>query len=515
MSDRLENNKRIHLLSSTEVEELYARPEFNAYEQRLYFTLNQSERSALTQHSNIKTRIYFILQLGYFKAKQQFFNFSLDDVSNDVQFIMSSYYSDTTSSQFTGSLSRKYSRKQRQAILSLFNYRDWSPKYTPEIESHIGDLLRYYPKGHSAFRQLLAYFDHQKIIIPSYRTLQDMFSRAFVAEEKRMNAIMMNIPTSEKEQLSSLIHKDDGITALNIIRADQKDFQYTAVKTEVDKAFRIVDLYTFAKGFIPSLNLSKNAVRYYADIAEQYAASHLRRLSKPQQWLHALCFVYHRYQQIMDNLIVSFCYHTRAIMDAGKTYASMAHMEHSSSVVTDFPKLAKFLKWFPTRSPDMTQEELNEMAYSILPKEQFSALAEFLDGKSFDKKAALWEYYGKSSRIFSLYLRPILTTVAFEYYKEDSYIDGLIDVLKSHDASGKSPSDLKICDDLGFTVPKSMTKYLKRKPTDTHIDPYLFEFFVYQKIYHEIDRGRLYCNDSVSYCDIDTDLIDDALVDDV
>ena len=60
-----------------------------------------------------------------------------------------------------------------------------------------------------------------------------------------------------------------------------------------------------------------------------------------------------------------------------------------------------------------------------------------------------------------------------------------------------------------------MTQYLKRKPTDTHIDPYLFEFFVYQKIYHEIDRGRLYCNDSVSYCDIDTDLIDDALVDDV
>ena len=189
----MENNKRIHLLSSTEVEELYARPEFNAYEQRLYFTPNQSERAALAQHSNIKTRIYCILQLGYFKAKQQFFNFSLDDVSNDVQFIVSTYYSDTTSFQFTGSLSREYSRKQRQAILSLFNYRDWSPGDTPGIESHIGDLLRYYPKGHSAFRQLLAYFDHQKIIIPSYRTLQDMFSRAFATEEKRMNAIMMNI----------------------------------------------------------------------------------------------------------------------------------------------------------------------------------------------------------------------------------------------------------------------------------------------------------------------------------
>ena len=43
----------------------------------------------------------------------------------------------------------------------------------------------------------------------------------------------------------------------------------------------------------------------------------------------------------------------------------------------------------------------------------------------------------------------------------------------------------------------------------------MFEFFVYQKVYHEIDRGRLYCNDSVSYCDIGVDLVDDALVDNV
>lgn len=516
MSNRLDNNKRLHLLSSAEVEELYSRPEFNSHEQCLYFTLAPSERTALAQFSNTRTRIYFILQLGYFKAKQQFFSFSFDEASSDVLFIASTYYSELASISLTGHISRDYVRIQRQTILALYDYRNWTSDFMPEIQAHIGNLLRYYPKGHGAFRQVLAYFDHQKIIIPSYTTLQDIFSRAFAAEEKRLNGIISAIPASISDKLAALIHRDNGngLTALNIIRADQKDFHYTAVKTEVEKALRIEELYAFAKAFIPALNLSKNAVRYYAEITEQYASSRLRRLSKPQQWLHALCFVYLRYQQIMDNLIVSFCYHTRAIMDAGKAYASMAQMEHSSKVVTNFPKLAKFLKWFPARNPDMSQEDLNAMAYSILPKEQFSVLAEFLDGKSFDKKSALWEYYGKSSRIFSLYLRPVFTTVTLEYYKKNSYIGGLIDVLKLHYSSGKGPSDLKKCDDLELVVPKNMTKYLKRKATDTYIDPYLFEFFVYQKIYHEIDRGRLYCNDSVSYCDIDTDLIDDALVDD-
>ena len=187
----------------------------------------------------------------------------------------------------------------------------------------------------------------------------------------------------------------------------------------------------------------------------------------------------------------------------------------SGSYLGTVPKLAKFLKWFPDRNLDMSQEALNEAAYSILPKAQFSAIAEFLDGNSFDKKAVLWEYYGKSSRMFALYLRPILTTVNFEYYRENSYIGSLIAMLKSHYLEGKSPSELKICDDLGFTIPKSMNPYLKRCSMDTHIDPYLFEFFVYQKAYHEIDRGRLYCNDSITYCDIDVDLVDDALVDDV
>ncbi|PHM69990.1 Tn3 family transposase [Xenorhabdus kozodoii] len=511
----MDNIKRIHLLSSTEIEELYARPEFNDHEQNLYFSLSPAERAALEQFRNIQTRIYFILQLGYFKAKQQFFNLSLDEVSHDVQYIVATYYSDTDAALFKGTLSRKYMRSQRQAILSLFGYRNWSSQYTAEIESHLAYLLRYYPKGHNAFRQLLAYFEHQKLMIPSYRILQDMFSHAFIAEENRLNVAVSSLPTAIIDQLVALVQRDDGITTLNIIRADQKDFQYTAVRMEVDKALRIEDLYQFARDFLPSLGLSKNAIRYYAEIAEQYAASRLRRLSKTQQWLQALCFVYHRYQQIMDNLIVSFCYHTRAIMDAGKIYASIAHMEHSSRVVTDFPGLAKFLKWFPERDPNMSQAELNEVAFSMLPKAQFSVIAEFLEGKSFDKKAALWEYYGKSSRLLSLYLRPVFTRVRLEYYKKNSYIGELIHVLKTHYASGKSPSALKICDELGFTIPKGMNAYLKRKSSDTRIDPYLFEFFIYLKVLHEIERGRLYCNDSVSYCDIDTDLVDDALVDNV
>ena len=146
---------------------------------------------------------------------------------------------------------------------------------------------------------------------------------------------------------------------------------YTAIKAETAKAFEIVELYEFAKSFLPDLNISKNAIRYYADLAEQYAAYRLRRLSKPQQWLQALCFVYYRHQQIMDNLITSFIFHTRAIITDGKIHAEKAMAEHSSNLVVDLPKVANFLKWFPNRKRDLSHDELNHEAYNILPEEQY------------------------------------------------------------------------------------------------------------------------------------------------
>lgn len=510
----MNNIKRICLLSEAEINDLYARPDFNDDERKLYFAINELERDALKNYSNVRTRVYFILQLGYFKAKQQFFKFSFEDVRDDVEYILSNFHIENPSN-LSGVISRNYIDQQKSYILKLFDYQDWYTIHREQTQGYICELLRFYPKSHSALRQLLNYLDSKQIIVPTYRTLQDMFSAAFSAEEKRIDQVILSMPLSIQGQLSSLINRTDGISQLNILRADQKDFQYTAIRAEVDKAEEIADLYEFAKIFIPTLKLSKNAVRYYADIAEQYAAFRLRQLSKPQQWLHVICFVYHRYQQIMDNLITSFMYHIRTIMEAGKAYAGIAMMEHSASVVADFPKLAQFLEWFPKRNKDLDHDALNQAAYSILPEEQFSALAKFLHGNTFDKTAAKWEFYLKSSRMFSLYLRPILLAVSFEHYKNNSKVMELINLLKIHYASGKNPSMFKLSDDLGLTIPKNMTPYLKREPTDEHVDPYLFEFYVYQKMYHQLDRGVLYCNDSVSYCDIDQDLVDEALVDDV
>jgi TnpA family transposase len=208
-------------------------------------------------------------------------------------------------------------------------------------------------------------------------------------------------------------------------------------------------------------------------------------------------------------------YHVRSIMDEGKVYAETAMKEHAARIVANFPKLAQFLQWFPQREKKLTHEELSLAAYKILPEEEFPTLAEFLKGNCFDKKAATWKYYLESSRQFALYLRPILLSVPFIYYKDNTQVMKLINFLKVHYVSGKSPSALTFPADIISSISKSMLPYLQADQINKKINPYLFEFFVYQKIFHHLDRGKLCCNDSLSFCDIDYDLVDDNLIDDV
>ena len=64
---------RLRILSDSEIDALYGRPRFTQEERGEYFSLSLAEKSALEQLRFVSAKIYFILQLGYFKARNMFF----------------------------------------------------------------------------------------------------------------------------------------------------------------------------------------------------------------------------------------------------------------------------------------------------------------------------------------------------------------------------------------------------------------------------------------------------------
>ena len=150
--------------------------------------------------------------------------------------------------------------------------------------------------------------------------LQDIFSKVLSEHETKLNNLILSIPEDIQKQLSKIIDRhhsdidevqdsqdntqnnankeneserehedpDDIIMELSNIRYDQKDFKYTAVRLEIKKVQKIKPLYEFGKLFLPTLNISKNSIGYYADLTHNYSTSRLKKLIKPQQYLYSV-----------------------------------------------------------------------------------------------------------------------------------------------------------------------------------------------------------------------------------
>ena len=83
--------RRLSILSSHEIDELFGLPNFSDDDRRLYFDLSAKEREAVEDIRTFSVAAHLVLQLGYFKAKRQFFLYEqeisvLNGQSNSAQY---------------------------------------------------------------------------------------------------------------------------------------------------------------------------------------------------------------------------------------------------------------------------------------------------------------------------------------------------------------------------------------------------------------------------------------------
>lgn len=86
--------KRLRILSESEIKDLFDLPKFNTEERSNYFSLNEVELQEMQRRRSLGGKIYFILQLGYFKCTHYFLNFTLDEARRDAQYVLKKYFQD-------------------------------------------------------------------------------------------------------------------------------------------------------------------------------------------------------------------------------------------------------------------------------------------------------------------------------------------------------------------------------------------------------------------------------------
>jgi TnpA family transposase len=510
---RGDSNERLTILSGAEKTALYGIPEFNDFQRLEFFAMTEEELSLSLQRRGALKQVYCLLQIGYFKAKQAFFQFSLDDVPpEDVTFLLQRYFPEKTLA--VGPLSAKEYYAQRREIVALFGYRLWTDNDIPTLRDKTKLLARTDVTPTFLLAELMVFLISQRIVRPGYSTLQTVIRDALCAERERVEQLVEAALTDAAgDELQQLLVQENTLSDLAALKQDAKSFRYRQMGLERQKRLTLAPLYAIAKALLPSLDLSQLNIAYYASLANFYTIYDLRRFKPSQTNLYLLCYAWQRYRQLTDNLVEAFGYHTRRLEDRTKAVSNQQATQIHNERQQATPRVGELLLLYVDDSlTDVTPfGTVRNRAFEIMPEEKLRSTGKLLTENPVSQMNLRWQAVDKQSGLCTKNLRPL--AMALDFASSSAIGNDWLTALqwmKEVFARQQRLAKQQLAEIPPRTIPNRLRNFLLNfdqdgKPVGLHADRY--EFWVYRQLRKRLNGGDIYLDDSVRHRRFADDLV--------
>jgi TnpA family transposase len=511
---------RLDILTTKEIQSLYGLPQFDRDERDIYFALDPLEEQALSEYGTLVAKASFILQLGYFKAKRQFFVFDLSAVTEDTAYVQCKYFPKTMKLSDLA-ISKPTRLAQQAQILKLLNYQSCSQAWRQKLQEKADQVVTVYTKPIYIFKELLNFLEYHQVVLPGYSFLQEVISRAMASERDRLaKTVLKGIPEEQRLQLDGLLTAEENLYQLTLLKHEPKDFSHHEVQLEVGRRESLTDLYQLATRFLPGLNVSAENITYYAALVSYYTVQKLRQLNREVSHTYLLCFIYYRYQKVNDNLVETFMYHVNRFIDEAKQAAKEQTVAERLEVNQHLKDAGKILELFTDEAiPDeATFGSVKQQAFAILAKEKFSLVSRYMAKVTLDESAYEWRQYVRFSQRFKLNLRHLFLAIPFESQTKD---DPLLEAAAFLQATFSKNKNLKDCSPVVIPqefIPQKLRRYLYETKSEQvggktqkikvpSVDKY--EFLAYKLLKKGLDAGEIFIRESGNFKSFEADIIDD------
>jgi TnpA family transposase len=501
---RGDRNKRLTLLSETEKLALYGLPDFDDLQRIEFFAMTEAEHALAFQRQGFANQVYCLLQLGYFKAKQAFFRFSLKDVSQeDIDFLLLHYFPGQTLVMKSVSKNEYYT--QRNEISSLFDYRLWSDSDLSMLLEKATLLARMDVTATFLLTELIVFLNSQRIVRPGYSTLQSLIVDALTAERQRLEQQVDGfLNDSACAALQNLIIREDTLSGLASIKQDAKHFGYRMMVLERQKYATLAPLYTIAKSLLPGLGISQLNIAHYASLANYYTIYDLRRFNPGQTHLYLLCYIWQRYRKVSDNLIAAFGYHKKKLENDIKEITSKQVIKSQAERQQGAQQVGQLLLLYvdDTIEDTMPFGLVRHQAFSILPKELLLTTGNRLSEKPVSQLTLHWLAVDKQKGCCTKNLRPLVMVLDFGSSTVNSPWLAALHWMKSIFARQQRLTQQPIDRIPENTIPQRLHVHLldfdqNGNPVSLRGDRY--EFWVYRQLRKRLDTGDLFVDDSLGH----------------
>jgi hypothetical protein len=154
--------KRIKIITESEVQEFYSPPLFTTNDQRFFFALDDREQEAGKKVIQRRSRCILTLLLGYFKAKPVILIPRYHQIKVDLKYISQDIIPGPGFTPFT--LTRKEKDRLYSRILELTGYQDWSANaHLLSLVDYLKDQSRAWLAPRLLFDSAIEYLSKHKI----------------------------------------------------------------------------------------------------------------------------------------------------------------------------------------------------------------------------------------------------------------------------------------------------------------------------------------------------------------
>src|SRR5450631_799744 len=500
---------RLAILTASEIDDLFALPRFTKEDRQLYFDLNPVEQEAAAAY-NFPVAAHFVLQLGHFKARRQFFVYEQETVLDDLRYIVKRHFPDRDPAQLK-MLSKSPRLAQQQIILQLTGYRFCDDAAQKELERKAQRSVRLSAQPLFLLREMLQYLSKERIVAPAYKSLQDMVGRVVSGARDRISQMLGRALRPEiQKRLDSLFEADEYLYRVSALRKEPKDFSHKELRREVERRKLFQPLHDFAQTFLEKADISMDSRKYYASLVKLYTVYKLKRMDPGPARLYLLCFAYDRFRQINDNLIEAFIHLVDQYEKEAKLAAEQAVQRALGEAAGNLQAAGQVLSLFVDSSipANASFSLVKKRAFSLLEPERFPLVSDYMRNIEFDKTGFEWSHYAKLSRAFKRNLRHLFTELEFSGRVENHALLKAVAFLQDLLRHGKSPRQAKPTDFPVAFIPKSLKPYLftagPEKEKTLEADRY--EFLVYRLLRNALEAGDVFVRDSAEFRSFEDDL---------
>ena len=161
--------------------------------------------------------------------------------------------------------------------------------------------------------------------------------------------------------------------------------------------------------------------------------------------------------------------------------------------------------------PDTTPfGEVKKRAFSLLERERFPLVSDYMCKFGFDKTSFEWSCYTKLSYAFKRNLRHLFVELTFGGRVENDPLLEAVTFLQDLLREGKSPRHIKPQSFPTAVIPANWKPYLftgKGKEKKLEVDRY--EFLIYRLLRNALEAGNVFVRDSTEFRAFEDDLISD------